>query len=209
MHQLFLSVRRGLLPLVFLLLGGYVNAQQGYEMVSPPQPTETGDKIEVIEFFWYGCPHCFAFEPHIDDWVANKKPDNVEFRLVAPPLNASWTNHSRAYYAAELLGVVDKFHTPLFEAIHKKKQRLFSEDQLVGFAGSVGIDETEFRDAMRSFAVDTKVRRANQMARDYRIDGVPTVAINGKYKTSGSLAGNYPNLIQILDQLIAAESSGG
>lgn len=190
--------------LALLVLAAGAQAQNGYEAVSPPVPTEVSDGVEVLEFFWYGCPHCYAFHPHVDAW-AKRKPGNVTFRMVAAPLNPSWTMHSRAYYAAEVLGVLDKFHEPFFDAIHKDRKRMRKEDEVVAFAAGLGIDADAFRDALHSFATETSLRRALQLADAYRISGVPTVAVNGKYKTSGQLAGGYPQMIQVMDKLVADE----
>jgi thiol:disulfide interchange protein DsbA len=193
----------GLLALLTLAWGA--QAQGRYEVISPPLPTDAKEGVEVLEFFWYGCPHCYAFHPHVDAW-AKRKPANVKFRMVAAPLNPSWTMHSRAFYAAEVLDVLDKFHEPFFDAIHKGGKRMRKEDEIVAFASSLGIDGDAFRDAMNSFATETRLRRALQLADAYRISGVPTVAVNGKYKTSGQLAGGHPQVIQVMDKLIADES---
>lgn len=182
------------------------SVEQGYELISPPQPTENPDKVEVVEFFWYGCPHCYDFESYIEEWLRTK-PDNVDYRLVAPPLNRSWKTHSRAFYAAELLGVVDKVHRPLFDAIHKEQRRLNSEDALVDFVAELGIDKEAFREAMDSFAVDTRVRRASELARAHQVTGTPTVTINGKYKTSGTLAGSYPAMVRVIRELVDQETA--
>ncbi len=176
----------------------------GFERVSPPLPTTSADGVEVLEFFWYGCPHCNALHPHVDAWE-KRKPGNVTFKLVAAPLNPAWTTHSRAYYAAEVLGVVDRFHGPFFDAIHKDGKRMRDEDEIVEFAAGLGLDGNAFRDAMHSFAVDTSLRRSVQLADAYRITGVPTMAVNGKYKITARLAGGYPQMIQIVEQLVREE----
>ncbi|MDH3714617.1 MAG: thiol:disulfide interchange protein DsbA/DsbL [Gammaproteobacteria bacterium] len=192
----------GLLAMLTLAMGAH--AQSGYEAVSPPVPTEVSEGVEVLEFFWYGCPHCYALHPHIDAWAV-RKPANVKFRLVAAPLNSSWTMHSRAYYAAEVLDVLDRFHEPFFDVIHKGRKNMRKEDEVVAFAASLGIDGNAFRDAMNSFATETRLRRALQLADAYRISGVPTVTVNGKYKTSGQLAGGHPQMIKVMEKLIADE----
>lgn len=182
------------------------NAQTGYELLASPQATANPDKIEVQEFFWYGCPHCFQFEPHINDWKATK-PDNVEFVNVAPPLNPAWKVHSQAFYAAQVLGVLDKFHEPMFNAIHKDKNPMRKPKDVMKLVESLGLDAEEFGKTMKSFNVDAKIRQSLQQARDAGISAVPTVIINGKYRTSGSVAGSYPNLIKVLNELIEKESA--
>ena len=190
-----------------MALSGVVFAQQGYETLSSPAPTDSAEgKVEVIEFFWYGCPHCNQFAPVIHDWEKNDMPDNVEFKLVAPALNGPWRIHSRAYYAAEALGVIEKFHMPMFDAIHKDGKKLDDIDSIAQFAGSLGINAEEFKDAMKSFAVETKMRRAMQLARAYRIGGVPSIGVAGKYKTNATLAQGHPNVIKVINELVAKES---
>ncbi len=182
-------------------------AAEGYRDVSPPQPTDGNGKIEVLEFFWFGCPHCYQFHPVLEEWKKTL-PDDVVFRPVAAVLNPSWVNHARAYFAAEILGVVDKIHTPLFDELHKNKKRIFKLDDLADFAEKQGIERKKFLDTMKSFAVETKLRRSQQLAGAYKITGVPTVVIAGKYITSASLAGSYPQVIQVMNQLIEKERAG-
>lgn len=211
-HKAFKTgVARSLAALTLVLsvnmLLGVVQAQQGYETLQSPQQTVNPEKIEVIEFFWYGCPHCFQFEPHISEWVKNK-PDNVEFIAMAPPLNPAWKIHSQAFYAAEVLGVLDQFHESMFNAIHKDKKAMRKPKDIAKFAETLGIDGELFEETMKSFAVDAKIRQSIQKARDVGISAVPTVIVNGKYRTSGSVAGSYPALIGVLNQLIVKESAG-
>lgn len=191
----------------FLVAASAAQAQQGYEVLQAPQRTANPDKVEVVEFFWYGCPHCFQFEPHISGW-AKTKPENVEFITVAPPLNPAWKVHSQAFYAAQVLGVVDQFHEPMFNAIHKDKKAMRKPKDIAKLAESLGLDGDEFEKTMKSFAVDAKIRQSMQKAKDVGISSVPTVIVNGKYRTSGSIAGSYPQLIDVLNKLIAEESAG-
>ena len=186
-------------------VAGLARAGDGYEDVSPAQPPLGDDgKIEVLEFFWYGCPHCNQFHPILEEW-RKTLADDVAFIPVAAALNPSWVNHARAYYAAETLDGVDKLHDAMFNEIHQKKNRVIKLDDIADFAADQGFDRKEFYDTMRSFAVETKLRRARQLAEAYRISGVPTVTVAGKYITSGSLAGSYPRAIQVINQLIEQE----
>ncbi len=182
------------------------NAQTGYEVLETPQRTANPDKVEVVEFFWYGCPHCFRFEPFIQDWKKTK-PENVEFINVAPPLNPAWKVHSQAFYAAQVLGVLDQFHEPMFNAIHVDKKSMRKPKDVAKLVDSLGLDGKKFLKTMKSFNVDAKIRQSLQMAGEAGISAVPTVIINGKYRTSGSVAGSYPNLIKVLNELVAKESS--
>jgi len=169
--------------LVFFSLSSFAMAQQGYEELPNPQKRADSDRVEVLEYFWFGCPHCFAFEPTINKW-AETKPDFVDFVREAPPLNPAWTPHSQAFYASQVLGVQEEFFEPFFNAIHEDKKRLTSPKSIAKFAGSLGIDEEKFLKTMTSFAVDAKIRRSMDLARNAGINSVPSVVINGKYKTT-------------------------
>jgi len=181
-------------------------AQQtdGYELITPAISTRVSDKVEVIEYFWFGCPHCFAFEPAINNWKKDK-PDYVEFVREAPPLNPSWEPHSRAFYAAELMGVTEQFFEPMFKAIHVEQRRLRSPKQITKFVGELGIDEKKFAKTMDSFAANTKIGQAMQLASSSRLTGVPSIVINGKYLTSGSLAGSHEDIIRVINELSEKE----
>lgn len=185
---------------------GRVLAQSalGYEIITPALNTRDASKVEVLEYFWFGCPHCFAFEPHINHWAANR-PDNIDFIREAPPLNPSWEPHSRAFYAAELMGVTDQFFEPMFNGIHVERKALRSPDQIARFAGELDIDKKMFRKTMDSFAVNTRMQQAMHMARASKVSAVPTVIINGKYRTGGSLAGSHKGMVDVIKQLTAQE----
>lgn len=183
---------------------GTAPSGESYELVSPAQPTQSDGKIEVIELFWYGCPHCYHFEPELQAWLKHK-PDDVMFRRIPALFNEQWVVHARAYYAAEALGMVDKLHEPLFDAIHKDGKRIMDEESIIKFAASQGIPEQQFREAYDSFAVDKKVRQAMMATRDYGITGVPALIVNGKYRTSPSLAGGADQVLKVIDTLVAKE----
>ena len=195
--------------LIFLFLFSYASLSLaeplGYETLSPAQPTQNQDKVEVIEFFWYGCPHCYSLEPAMEKWLKTK-PDNVEFIRQPAVFSELWGKHAKAYFVAEALGVVDKVHADFFDAIQNKKQKLTSEDQLAKFFVAHGVDETEFRNTFNSFLIDAKLRQAKAMAPRYGITGVPAIIINGKYKTTGPLAKSQDNMIEVMNRLIQQES---
>jgi len=174
-----------------------------YQRITPAQPTAT-DKIEVIELFWYGCPHCFNFEPHVNAWL-RRKPDNVEFTRIPAVFNAQWALHARAFYTAEALDVLDRVHGPIFETIHVKKRPLNSEQALAALFASHGVDEKTFKQTFRSFAVDAKVRRAADLSQRYQIDGVPALIVEGKYRIEGANAGGLRGMIDVLGYLIDKE----
>jgi thiol:disulfide interchange protein DsbA len=179
---------------------------EGFDPIDPPIPTTAPDgKIEVVEFFWYGCPHCYQIEPDLEAWL-EKQPENISFVRVPAPLNKKWTVHAQFFYAAEILGLTEKLHIPLFEAMHVKKRRLFDKDSLIDFAVEQGVNRQEFVDTLNSFGVYVKVQNARKLGQRYQLDGVPAIGINGKYKTSGSLAGSYSKMFEILSELVAKES---
>lgn len=180
--------------------------EEGVEYVRLPvaQPTETGDKVEVLEVFWYGCPHCWHLEPTLNSWVATM-PESAAFRRM-PATGARWDPHARAYFAAEAMGKLDVFHEALFKAMQVDKRRIYSENDLVKFAEEVGIDPKEFRAAYESFAVETKLAKAKEMQSRYGIDGVPAVIVNGKYRTGPSQAGSTDRFVEVLNGLVAQES---
>lgn len=170
-----------------------------------PQPTANAERIEVIEFFWYGCPHCFHFEPSLNRWLADK-PANVDFIQIPAPLNQSWELHTKAFYALELMGEQKNLHEKIFEAIHMKKMRLFDEKSLTDFIVSQGIDRDKFESSMKSFAVSGKLNKARKMMKDYEVKGVPQLVVNGKYVTTGAMAGGHQQMIDVVNFLISKES---
>lgn len=187
-----------------LLFAGYVQANDGYVTISPPQPTQTGNKIEVVEIFWYGCPHCYDFEPYIEKWLETK-PGDVEFRRMPGIFRKSWIPHAKAFYTAEKMGVMDKIHHPLFEALHKYRKKVYDDDAIEEFFEDQGIDSSDFSKIYESEEVDTKVKQAFIMGQRYKITGTPAVVVNGKYMVSGSTAGSFSNVLKIIDQLVAKE----
>lgn len=169
------------------------------------QPTANAERIEVIEFFWYGCPHCYYFEPDLNRWLADK-PANVDFIQIPAPLNPNWEIHTKAFYALELMGKQKELHHKIFDAIHLKKMRLYGEKELADFVAQHGVDRDEFMKKMNSFAVTGKLNKAKKMMKDYQVKGVPQLAVNGKYITTGRMAGSMTNMVKVLDFLIAKES---
>jgi len=178
-----------------------------YLLIKPPVPTSNSQKVEVVEVFWYGCPHCYHFEPELEAWK-KKLPANVEFiRLPGIfPNRPVWELHARAFYTAELLGVLEKTHKPLFDAIHKDKKKLFDEDSLANFYAQFGVDKKLFKETMQSFGMEMKVNRAKELTHRYGIDGVPTLIINGKYRTYASLTNGPAGMLKVTDFLIEKES---
>jgi len=178
-----------------------------YQLITPPVRTQNENKIEVVELFWYGCPHCYQFEPKLNAWKKNL-PANVEvIRIPAVFGNRKvWELHARAFYAAELLGVQDKIHEPLFKAIHQDKQKLFTKESLADFFAKQGVNKSEFLDTLYSFGVNMKLNRAIDLTKRYGIDGVPTIIINGRYRTHASLTSGQAGMFKVMDFLIDKEA---
>ena len=189
------------------LLAGPANAanfQPGvhYFELKQIQPVQTGDQIEVLELFWYGCPHCFDLEPYIEAWLQDK-PEAAEYVRLPAIFRDSWALHARAYYTFEALGMVEEVHKDLFDEIHRRRSRLNSLDQLVKFAGRHGVEEEKFKDAFESFAVDSKLRHARNMTNRYEATGVPTIVVDGKYRATVSSAGGQQQLMDLVNFLVA------
>jgi thiol:disulfide interchange protein DsbA len=185
--------------------------EPGYQTLSPAQPTQHTDKVEVIEFFWYGCPHCYDLEPLLQKWVKTL-PANVEFIRQPAVFNELWGKHAKAYFTAESLGVVDKIHSDLFDQVqaamhgNDPKNKMDTEEQMQKFFAAHGVVEAAFKEAYGSFAVDSKMRQAPAIAARYGITGVPALIINGKYMTNGPLAGSHEKMLNVASKLIEQES---
>jgi thiol:disulfide interchange protein DsbA len=173
-----------------------------YVKLSQPGPVPTDGKIEVVEFFWYGCPHCHAFEPALDAWQ-KKLPADVAFRRIPVAFREEpFVAHQRLFFALDALGLVDTMHRKVFNAIHLDRMRLDKLPEIVAFVTKNGVDGAKFSDAFNSFSVQTKIRQAKQLAEVYRIDGVPTLGIQARFYTSGSLAGAAERTLAVADYLI-------
>ncbi len=206
-------IKRWLMSLaVLMLISGSAAAQMtfaegsDYQVIAPAVKTSQPDKVVVTEIFWYGCPHCFRFEPFVERWSADL-PDGVVFEQVPSSLNPRWTEHARAYYAFKMMDAHEKSHKALFDAIHLKRQRLTSVDTIAEFAASLGLEEKLFRENYFSFPVETQIRKNIQKEKRYGHQGVPAVIVNGKYLVSASLAGSNERMIQIMNFLVAQEQT--
>ncbi len=185
-----------------------LTAGRDYTAINPPQPTESGKKVEVIEFFWYGCPHCNALQPSLRNWL-KQKPADVEYKRVPAVLADSWLPLTRAYYALEVVGAVDKLHPEVFSAIHEKNLRLQDPKILFDWVGQHGVDRQKFADTYGSFGVQSRTQRSVEMTRHYDISGTPTITVDGKYLVAPSMtlkpdrAVDYEKFFHVLDQVIA------
>ena len=175
-----------------------------FRAVNPPQQTDAAGKIEVLEFFWYGCPHCNSFEPAITDW-AKRLPGDVAFRKVHVGLVPSWVPHQQLFYALEALGKADELNEKVFRAIHVDRLPLNKPEAMAEFVAAQGVDRKQFQDAYASFGVRTRMRKASQLAGGYGLDGVPALAVNGKWFTAPSMAGGNAQALRVVDYLLARE----
>ncbi len=178
-----------------------------YRLVKPQQPTEApAGKIEVIEFFWYGCPHCNSLEPLINDW-AGKLPDDVVFRRVHVPFGDR--RHQQLYYTLESMGQADALGDEVFRAIHVDGDRLDTPEKMVAMLSRHGVDKARFLDTWKSFSVRTKMSRGAQLTQAYGVDGVPAMAVAGKYYTAPSLVGSNEGALRVIDWLVQKERQAG
>lgn len=175
-----------------------------YVEIKPAHATTTPGKVEVLEFFWYGCPHCYQLEPEILLW-SKKLPRNVVFVRQPAVLGESWMTLTQAYYALDSLGEIPRLHGHLFNALHNEGQRFNSPESVITWAATQGVNPGKLKAAFQSFSVYTKANRAKQISQEYRLEGVPALVINGKYLTSPSMAGSYAGVLRIADELIAQE----
>ena len=189
---------------ILFSLSTQINAFDGYVEISPAQPTQSKGQIEVLEVFWYGCPHCYDFEPFIDKWLETK-PEDVVFRRMPGIFRKDWIPHAKAYFTAEKLNILNRIHSSLFTAIHVKRAQINDDRSIKKFFLDSGVDKQKFKKIYESDEVDTKVKQAYVMGQRYKITGVPAVILNGKYMVSGSTAGSFENVTKIIDQLIEKE----
>jgi len=159
-------------------------------------------RIEVVEFFWYRCPHCHAFEPRLNAWLKNL-PQDVAFRRVPVAFRDDFVPQQRMYYALEAMGQLDDMHPKVFHEIHANRQRLDTEDTILSFVAKNGVDRAKFQELYNSFSVSAKARRAKQLQDAYMVDGVPAMGVAGRYYVDGELAGNVDRVLQVTDHLVA------
>ncbi|HCY12521.1 MAG: disulfide bond formation protein DsbA [Acidiferrobacteraceae bacterium] len=171
-----------------------------YFQMTKPQPVHTGENIEVLELFWYRCPHCYTLEPYLKQWEKSK-PDFVEYVRMPAILNQPWAFDARVFYTFLALGLVDKLHEAYFDAIHKERKRFVTVEQLADWAADQDVDPQDILNTFNSFGVNSMVAHAADMSARYQTDGVPTIIIDGKYRTKVSLAGGHNELIDLMNHL--------
>lgn len=190
---------------LFLTSGTVLAHERGhdgpYSILNPPQPTLDGSRVEVIEFFWYGCPHCYSLEPVIARWL-EKKPKDVVFKRVPAIFSESWGRSATMFYALEAMGLLDQLHSRIFDAIHKDKILLDHLKTRDDWLVRQGVDIAKYREVEKSFTVAGKVARAKQLTQDYKLESVPTIAVGGKYVTSAEQAGGAGAVFTVVDKLV-------
>jgi thiol:disulfide interchange protein DsbA len=183
-----------------------------YRVLDKPVPVDAVKKVEVIEFFWYACPHCYAFDPMLTEWV-KKQGNNIEFKRIPVNFRDSFVPQQKMFYALEAMGKGEELHKKIFDAIHMGRERLDTDAAVIDWVAKQGVDKQKFTDLYNSFAVQTKVRRATQLQGQYQVDGVPLIAIDGRYETSPSIVAAtmgsanenalHTGTLQVMDWLVA------
>jgi protein dithiol oxidoreductase (disulfide-forming) len=181
--------------------GGPVEGQH-YVRLAQPVPTPAGGKVDVVEFFWYGCPHCNALEPFLETWI-RRLPPEAAARRVPVGFSPLHETHQRLFYALDAMGVLPTLHRRVFSAIHVERKRLDKEADILAFMTANGVDAAKFAEQFKSFSVQTKARQAKQLAEAYRIDGVPAIGVAGRWYTSSAMAGSHERALATADYLIA------
>jgi thiol:disulfide interchange protein DsbA len=169
----------------------------------PVPPDAPAGKVDVLEFFWYSCPHCNLFEPTLEAW-AKAAPKDLSFRRVPVAFNASFVPQQKLFYALQGMGKLDELHTKVFQAIHVEKQKLAKDDEIFAWVAKQGADAAKFKEAYNSFTVSNQIRRASQLQDAYGVEGVPSMGVAGKYYTDGTMAGNMQNVLQVVEHLVAS-----
>jgi len=186
---------------ILALAAGGACAEAPYALLQPPQPTDSAGKIEVIEFFWYGCPHCYSLEPAVNAWV-KAAPKDVVFKRVPAVPSDSWGEMAKVFYTLEAMGLLDQYHQKVFDAMHKDNVNLANKRLRDEWLAKNGIDVAKYSDMEKSFTVATKLSRARQLTQAYKVDSVPRVVVNGKYYTSAEQAGGANRIFPVVDQII-------
>ena len=204
-------MKRMLFCLLGVLLAVTVAAQDrpsegiDYLTLNPPRATDSPGKVEVIEFFWYRCPHCYNLEPMLEQWI-NKLPRDAQFKRVPAVFNDEWALDARVFFALEATGDWARVHRPLFDAIHQQGGAQLKGETFLKFVADFlvkhGVDPAKYQAAFKSFSVDSNLRRAAQMTVAYRIDGVPSLAVNGRYVVSATMSGDRRTMLEVTSYLV-------
>lgn len=179
-----------------------------YVKLGKPVPTEaSAGKVEVIEFFWYSCPHCNAFEPALEAWI-KAAPKDLHIRRVPVAFNATFVPQQKLYFALEGMGKLPEVHAKVFRAVHVERLPLNKDELIFDWIAKQGVDAAKFKEVYNSFTVSNQVRKASQLQEAYGVEGVPSMGVAGRYYTDGTMAGNMQNVLQVVDQLAAQARKG-
>ncbi len=178
-----------------------------YTELKPGQPVDAQGKIEVLEFFWYGCSHCYTLEPLLEKWIA-RLPADVQFHRVPAVFNETWARDAAVFYTFEALGVLEKLHRPYYDAIHRDGLKTGNPAALAQWLEKNGVDTKKFDEALKSFGVQSKVRRATQQSMAYRIDGTPALAVHGRYTVSAEQGRTQAGMLAVAENLIGVARKG-
>ena len=182
--------------------------QPQFTEIKPAQPIETdGKKIEVVEFFWYGCIHCYNLEPVLESWI-RKLPPDTQFRRVPAVFNQRWGHDAAIFYTIEAMGLMDKLHRPLFDAIHRDRLNTADEQAFSQWLQKQGVDAKKFMETMKSFSVQSKTRRAVQLTTAYKIDGTPAMAVQGRYTVSADQGRSREGMLDTVNYLVEQVRKG-
>lgn len=196
-----MSLRKALsLFIALFALAAPAWAQAPFAVLQPAQSTEGGGKIEVVEFFWYGCPHCYHLEPQVNAWLKTTAPDVVFKRIHG--VSGGWAPHATIFYTLESMGLVERLHQKVFEAIHKDGLNLTNPKIRDEWLAKNGVDPAKYAEVEKSFTVATKMRRAEQLTQSYKVDAVPRLFVNGKYYTAPEFVGS-DRMFAVVNDLIA------
>jgi len=192
--------------LLFFPAAGLAQGRQ-YTELPAALPTESGGRIEVLEFFWYGCIHCYNLEPPLAEWL-KKLPADVQFRRVPAIFNERWAHDAAIFYAFEAMGVLDKLHRPFFDAIHRDRLRSENGAAMSEWLQKHGVNSQKFNDTLKSFGVQSKVRRAAMLTAAYKIDGTPAMAVQGRYTVSAEQGRTQEGMLRSVSSLIELARKG-
>lgn len=173
----------------------------------PVTPDAPAGKVDVIEFFWYSCPHCNAFEPTLDAWV-KAAPKDLSIRRIPVAFNPSFVPQQKLYFTLEGMGKLDALHAKVFRAIHVEKAKLAKDDEIMAWIATQGVDVAKFKEIYSSFTVSNQVRRASQLQDAYGVEGVPSMGVAGRFYTDGTMAGSMPVVLQVVEHLVGAVRKG-
>ncbi len=178
-----------------------------YQIINPPQPTNDASKIEVVEVFSYVCPHCRNFQPFIEPWAKTLSDDVLFRRQPAVFGRPQWETLARAYYTVDALGDIEQAHQAVFDALHVERKNLTTDNALADFFTDYGISREDYLKTAKSFAIETKIKRGITLTKNYGVRGTPSIIVNGKYITTGTMAGTLPKTIEVVDFLVNLERS--